>query len=98
MLIVIAQIIQSIQMVVEEKFVAGQDIPPLQAVGWEGKKMFYFLFIIVSIGLIIFRTFWLLCVSFPPNSILFHQSWSSSYHKHWGSLGRSHRCPSSNRA
>ncbi|KAJ8940915.1 hypothetical protein NQ318_017506 [Aromia moschata] len=36
MLIVIAQIIQSIQMVVEEKFVAGQDIPPLQAVGWEG--------------------------------------------------------------
>nr|XP_023027987.1 solute carrier family 35 member F6 [Leptinotarsa decemlineata] len=36
MLIVIAQIIQSIQMVVEEKFVSGQDIPPLQAVGWEG--------------------------------------------------------------
>lgn len=36
MLIVIAQIITSIQMVVEEKFVAGQDIPPLQAVGWEG--------------------------------------------------------------
>lgn len=24
-------------MVVEEKFVAGQDIPALQAVGWEGK-------------------------------------------------------------
>ncbi|CAG9862081.1 unnamed protein product [Phyllotreta striolata] len=36
MLIVIAQIIQSIQMVVEEKFVAGQNIPSLQAVGWEG--------------------------------------------------------------
>ncbi|KAJ8921116.1 hypothetical protein NQ315_013586 [Exocentrus adspersus] len=36
MLIVIAQIITAIQMVVEEKFVAGQDIPPLQAVGWEG--------------------------------------------------------------
>ncbi|XP_050499916.1 solute carrier family 35 member F6 [Diabrotica virgifera virgifera] len=36
MLIIIAQIIQAVQMVVEEKFVAGQDIPPLQAVGWEG--------------------------------------------------------------
>ncbi|XP_030765066.1 solute carrier family 35 member F6 [Sitophilus oryzae] len=36
MLIVIAQIIQAIQMVVEEKFVGGLNIPPLQAVGWEG--------------------------------------------------------------
>ncbi|KAK9876116.1 hypothetical protein WA026_011234 [Henosepilachna vigintioctopunctata] len=36
LLIVIAQIITAIQMVVEEKFVAGLDIPPLQAVGWEG--------------------------------------------------------------
>lgn len=36
LLIIIAQIITSIQMVVEEKFVAGLDIPPLQAVGWEG--------------------------------------------------------------
>ncbi|XP_060532891.1 solute carrier family 35 member F6-like [Cylas formicarius] len=36
MLIVIAQIIQAVQMVVEEKFVSGLDIPPLQAVGWEG--------------------------------------------------------------
>lgn len=36
MLIIIAQIIQAIQMVVEEKFVSGQNIPPLQAVGWEG--------------------------------------------------------------
>lgn len=36
LLIIIAQIITSIQMVVEEKFVSGQDIPPLQAVGWEG--------------------------------------------------------------
>lgn len=31
-----AQIIVAIQMVVEEKFVNGKDIPPLQAVGWEG--------------------------------------------------------------
>ncbi|KAF7284044.1 transport and golgi organization 9 [Rhynchophorus ferrugineus] len=36
MLIIIAQIIQAIQMVVEEKFVTGLNIPPLQAVGWEG--------------------------------------------------------------
>lgn len=36
MLIVIAQVIQAIQMVVEEKFVGGLNIPPLQAVGWEG--------------------------------------------------------------
>nr|CAI5818775.1 unnamed protein product [Callosobruchus analis] len=36
LLIIIAQIIQAIQMVVEEKFVAGQNIPSLQAVGWEG--------------------------------------------------------------
>lgn len=41
MLIIIAQIITSIQMVVEEKFVAGQDIPPLQAVGWEGELVFF---------------------------------------------------------
>ncbi|ENN71855.1 hypothetical protein YQE_11472, partial [Dendroctonus ponderosae] len=36
MLIVIAQIIQAVQMVVEEKFVRGENIPSLQAVGWEG--------------------------------------------------------------
>ncbi|XP_063985850.1 solute carrier family 35 member F6 [Diachasmimorpha longicaudata] len=36
LLIICAQVITSVQMVVEEKFVAGQDIPPLQAVGWEG--------------------------------------------------------------
>lgn len=36
LLIIIAQIITAVQMVVEEKFVAGLNIPPLQAVGWEG--------------------------------------------------------------
>ncbi|KAF2897995.1 hypothetical protein ILUMI_08179 [Ignelater luminosus] len=36
LLIVIAQIITATQMVIEEKYVAGLDIPPLQAVGWEG--------------------------------------------------------------
>lgn len=36
LLIIIAQIISSVQMVYEEHFVSGQDIPALQAVGWEG--------------------------------------------------------------
>lgn len=36
LLIIIAQIITAVQMVVEEKFVTGLNIPPLQAVGWEG--------------------------------------------------------------
>ncbi|XP_076240867.1 transport and golgi organization 9 isoform X2 [Calliopsis andreniformis] len=36
LLIICAQVITAVQMVVEEKFVAGQNIPALQAVGWEG--------------------------------------------------------------
>nr|CAB3266247.1 solute carrier family 35 member F6-like [Phallusia mammillata] len=36
LIILIAQIISGVQMVVEEKFVNGKDIHPLQAVGWEG--------------------------------------------------------------
>lgn len=36
LLIITAQIITAIQMVYEERFVAGLDIPALQAVGWEG--------------------------------------------------------------
>ncbi|XP_076627281.1 transport and golgi organization 9 [Colletes latitarsis] len=36
LLIICAQIITAVQMVVEEKFVAEQNIPALQAVGWEG--------------------------------------------------------------
>ncbi|XP_012273941.1 solute carrier family 35 member F6 [Orussus abietinus] len=36
LLIVCAQVITATQMVVEEKYVSGQDIPALQAVGWEG--------------------------------------------------------------
>lgn len=47
LLIVIAQVITSVQMVVEEKFVAGLDIPALQAVGWEGKL--YYLYLINKI-------------------------------------------------
>lgn len=36
LLIIIAQIITATQMVIEEKYVSGLDIPALQAVGWEG--------------------------------------------------------------
>jgi hypothetical protein len=36
MLIVGAQVVAASQMVLEEKFVSGLDIPALQAVGWEG--------------------------------------------------------------
>ncbi|XP_072036666.1 solute carrier family 35 member F6-like [Amphiura filiformis] len=36
LLIIMAQIITATQMVVEEKFLKQYDIPPLQAVGWEG--------------------------------------------------------------
>ena len=34
--IVIAQVLAAFQMVVEERFVSGRNIPALQAVGWEG--------------------------------------------------------------
>lgn len=47
-LIILAQIITASQMVFEEKFVAGLDIPALQAVGWEG----FFGFFILSILLV----------------------------------------------
>jgi len=36
LLIVAAQVIAATQMVLEEKFVSGSNVPPLQAVGWEG--------------------------------------------------------------
>lgn len=47
LLIIAAQVITAVQMVVEEKFVAGLDIPALQAVGWEG--IFYLQFKKLSI-------------------------------------------------
>ncbi|XP_059059735.1 solute carrier family 35 member F6 [Achroia grisella] len=36
LLIIVAQVISACQMVYEEKYVSGLNIPPLQAVGWEG--------------------------------------------------------------
>ena len=35
-LIVVAQVVTAVQMVVEERYVSGKNIPALQAVGWEG--------------------------------------------------------------
>jgi len=37
LLIIGAQVVAASQMVLEEKYVSGLDIPALQAVGWEGK-------------------------------------------------------------
>ncbi|KAG7210786.1 hypothetical protein KM043_012279 [Ampulex compressa] len=48
LLIICAQVITAIQMVVEEKFVISNDIPALQAVGWEG----IFGFIIICIVMV----------------------------------------------
>ena len=48
LLIIIAQLINAIQMTIEERYVKGYNIPPLQGVGWEG----VFGFIIVSVALI----------------------------------------------
>lgn len=41
LLIIIAQIITACQIVYEEKFLLEKDIPPLQAVGWEGIDSFF---------------------------------------------------------
>ncbi|XP_052865912.1 solute carrier family 35 member F6 [Anopheles cruzii] len=48
LLIILAQIITAVQMVYEEYYVAGLDVPALQAVGWEG----FFGFSILSILLV----------------------------------------------
>ncbi|GAB1862757.1 Transmembrane protein C2orf18 [Camponotus japonicus] len=48
LLIIFAQVITAVQMVVEEKYMTQQDIPALQAIGWEG----IFGFIGISIILI----------------------------------------------
>lgn len=47
-LIILAQVITASQMVFEERFVAGLDIPALQAVGWEG----FFGFFVLSVFLV----------------------------------------------
>ena len=47
LLIIIAQIIASIQMTFEEKVVKKYDVPPLQGVGWEGIFGFSILFVLL---------------------------------------------------
>lgn len=49
-----AQVITACQMVYEEKFVTKHNVPPLQAVGWEGKlpNLFsiYMLFSVIKVS------------------------------------------------
>ncbi|XP_023944465.2 solute carrier family 35 member F6 [Bicyclus anynana] len=58
LLIVLAQVITACQMVYEEKYVSGLNIPALQAVGWEG----VFGFSVLSLLLVVF--YW---VPAPPH-------------------------------
>ncbi|CAH2103123.1 unnamed protein product [Euphydryas editha] len=58
LLIIVAQVISACQMVYEEKYVSGLNIPPLQAVGWEG----VFGFSVLSVLLVIF--YW---IPAPPH-------------------------------
>lgn len=51
-MILIAQIITAAQMVYEEKYIVTNDIPPLQAVGWEGIKMQYLSFKIMLVDFV----------------------------------------------
>lgn len=62
LLIILAQIITSVQMVYEEKYVSGLNIPALQAVGWEG----FFGFSVL--GLLLVPMFYIqVGVPFSPN-------------------------------
>ena len=63
LLIVLAQIITASQMVWEEKFVAGRDIPALQAVGYEG------LFGFIVLGLALIPMYWIKVAPFDENAI-----------------------------
>lgn len=49
LLVVLAQIVVSVQMVIEEKFIGGHKIPALQVVGWEGIFGFCMLFFVLII-------------------------------------------------
>nr|CAD7569462.1 unnamed protein product [Timema californicum] len=63
LLIIGAQVVAATQMVLEEKFVSGLDIPPLQAVGWEG------LFGFTTLGLLLIPFYYIhVPESFSGNS------------------------------
>ena len=52
-LIVVAQVVTAVQMVVEERYVSGKNIPALQAVGYEG-----------LLGLLYWDFYWFQCITF----------------------------------
>ncbi|CAB3259042.1 unnamed protein product [Arctia plantaginis] len=58
LLIIVAQVVSACQMVYEEKYVSGLNIPPMQAVGWEG----VFGFSVLSVLLVAF--YW---IPAPPH-------------------------------
>ncbi|XP_053624043.1 solute carrier family 35 member F6 [Plodia interpunctella] len=58
LLIIVAQVVTACQMVYEERYVSGLNIPPLQAVGWEG----VFGFSVLSCLLVVF--YW---IPAPPH-------------------------------
>lgn len=58
LLIILAQVVSACQMVYEEKYVSGLNIPPMQAVGWEG----VFGFSVLSVLLVAF--YW---IPAPPH-------------------------------
>nr|CAD7438883.1 unnamed protein product [Timema bartmani] len=63
LLIIGAQVVAATQMVLEEKYVSGLDIPPLQAVGWEG------LFGFTTLGLLLIPFYYIhVPESFSGNS------------------------------
>jgi len=53
LIILVAQIVSACQMVIEEKFVAGKDVHPLQAVGWEG------FFGMTILGVLLIPMYWI---------------------------------------
>ncbi|OQR66308.1 transmembrane protein C2orf18-like [Tropilaelaps mercedesae] len=68
LLIIVAQVVSAGQMVLEEKFVSQRNVPPLQAVGWEG------LFGMCTLGLILIPMYFI-----PKHGVPFEDSIDGIY-------------------
>ncbi|KAJ8320519.1 hypothetical protein KUTeg_002106, partial [Tegillarca granosa] len=85
LLIIMAQIIVSVQMVYEEKFISRYNVPPLQAVGWEVSSLIFFdggrgLFGALILGLLLIPFYYINAGAFsnlPDNRV----ESLKSYHK-----------------